>query len=573
MRPTIFLAVVGLLATLPAAAEHSVLAEIDDLEPGDVEVRGFQLDRGQEVRVEARGLAGRDHEMLHMASAWILDAESREVVWKLEDARSVERRRDVRSYEDTVRLDAGTYEAYYATYPTYRSDHRDGWWENAARSMARMFGWDDDEDYERSVGDLGLVVRGDGREVDEDQLEDARERLREGAVLALAATDDDSTEVRGFELERPVELLIYAVGELQPGGGYDYGWILDAETREKVWTFTFEGSELAGGAKKNRVAYDTMTLPAGKYAAYFVTDGSHSPERWNALPPRDPAFWGLTLWAKDSQQLQYVRDHDYSHLPDDEQVIVEITRMRDGEHRTQGFTLSAPMEVRIYSLGEGREHGMDDYGWILDARSRRKVWTMDYAQTEHAGGGAKNRLVDETIRLEPGSYIVGFKTDGTHCYRHWNTGPPSYPERWGISVFGLGDFDRSKVSDYRVDDDPAVLARIARVRSGSHRRHDFSVDRKSEVSIYALGEGTHGKMYDYAWIEDSRGRVVWEMTYPMTGRAGGASKNRLYQGELDLEPDDYVLHYRTDNSHAFPDWNASPPDDPDAWGVQVALIQ
>ena len=72
-------------------------------------------------------------------------------------------------------------------------------------------------------------------------------------------------------LERPMELLIYAVGEFTGDDGYDYGWIIDAATREKVWAFEREDSKRAGGAKKNRVVYDTVRLPAGKYAAYFVT--------------------------------------------------------------------------------------------------------------------------------------------------------------------------------------------------------------------------------------------------------------------------------------------------------------
>ena len=120
--------------------------------------------------------------------------------------------------------------------------------------------------------------------------------------------------------------------------------------------------------------------------------------------------------------------------------------------------------------------------------------------------------------------------------------------------------------------DPGVLARIARVRSDSHRRREFTLDRDARVSVYALGEGADGRMHDYAWLEDSEGNVVWEMTYPMTGGAGGASKNRLYQGTLELAPDDYVLHYKSDDSHAYRDWNASPPHDPDGWGAQIARV-
>ena len=203
--------------------------------------------------------------------------------------------------------------------------------------------------------------------------------------------------------------------------------------------------------------------------------------------------------------------------------------MRDGDHRSRGFTLKGPMDVRVYALGEGTEHGMADYGWIMNARTRQKVWAMEYGRTERAGGAKKNRLADEVIRLEAGSYVVAFVTDGSHSYRDWNSAPPTDPERWGISLFGGEGFDRSMVAEYREDEDPAVLARIARVKSDSHRRREFTLEQSSRVSVYALGEGTGGKMHDYAWIEDADGKVVWEMTYPITGGAGGSSKNRLFQ--------------------------------------------
>ncbi|MEM7350819.1 MAG: hypothetical protein AAF657_08435, partial [Acidobacteriota bacterium] len=405
-------------------------------------------------------------------------------------------------------------------------------------------------------------------------LQKLRHELRDGAALAMMADGDDFSATHGFVLNEPTDFLVYALGELtSDGDGFDYGWIVDTTTREKVWSFGYEQSKRAGGAGKNRAIYDTLRLPAGKYAAYYVTDGSHSPEHWNALPPHDPSFWGLTLWLKDPQQASQVEFYDYQHLPDDDLAIVELTRMRDDDHRSYGFTLSRAVDLRVYAVGEGRGPGMDDYGWIVDARTRNKVWSMDYERTEHAGGSKKNRVADEFIRLEPGSYIASFVTDGSHAYRDWNADPPAEPERWGLSLYAEEGFDRSVIAEYREEEDPNVLARIARVKSHSHRRHQFTLSRQTDVSVYALGEGTHGEMYDYAWLEDASGKVIWEMTYPMTDSAGGAPKNRLYQGMLKLGAGSYTLHYRTDDSHAFRDWNASPPSDPDAWGVQIALVE
>jgi hypothetical protein len=40
-----------------------------------------------------------------------------------------------------------------------------------------------------------------------------------------------------------------------------------------------------------------VTLAAGRYKLRFKTDGSHSFDNWNALPP-DINFWGIAVYSK-----------------------------------------------------------------------------------------------------------------------------------------------------------------------------------------------------------------------------------------------------------------------------------
>jgi len=56
----------------------------------------------------------------------------------------------------------------------------------------------------------------------------------------------------------------------------------------------------------------------------------------------------------------------------------------------------------------------------------------------------------------------------------------------------------------------------------------------------------------------------------MTSHAGGASKNRMINKTIRLDPGEYTLHYRTDGSHDFDDWNDDPPWDPYHWGIIVS---
>ena len=105
-------------------------------------------------------------------------------------------------------------------------------------------------------------------------------------------------------------------------------------------------------------------------------------------------------------------------------------------------------------------------------------------------------------------------------------------------------------------------------------RKRFTLATESDVRIYAIGESTGRDMADYGWIEDARtGRRVWEMTYRITQHAGGATKNRRFDGTVRLPAGEYVVRYETDGSHAFGDWNAAPPDDPEMWGITVYRIK
>ena len=102
----------------------------------------------------------------------------------------------------------------------------------------------------------------------------------------------------------------------------------------------------------------------------------------------------------------------------------------------------------------------------------------------------------------------------------------------------------------------------------------FTVARDSDVRIYALGEGVDREMVDYGWIEDARTRrTVWEMTYRTSDPAGGARKNRVFDGTIRLPAGNYILRYESDGSHAYGDWNDDPPDDPDAWGVTLRRVR
>lgn len=119
----------------------------------------------------------------------------------------------------------------------------------------------------------------------------------------------------------------------------------------------------------------------------------------------------------------------------DDNVVVEITRVRDDERLSKSFSLDKETKVRILAIGEGFRNEMADYGWIKNTDNNKIVWEMTYRTSEHAGGADKNRMFNDSITLPKGNYKVFYETDGSHSYRDWNAGAPYDQEKYGITVY------------------------------------------------------------------------------------------------------------------------------------------
>src|SRR6267142_1436735 len=499
------------------------LVDIQNLSPREYRVSGFVLTAPQDLNLSAIGaepwpdrLRSRDDEHWQddeqttwPAAAWILDARTRAVVW---DLRSVDTRREsngLRRFSGTVHLPAGTYEAHYA--------------------------------------------------------------FTASAILSLAPDRNSSTR-KGFEITRPTSVEVYAIGELRRDGEFDYGWIMNADTRKRVWSMTYEGTDPAGGAAKNRMAHETLQLKPGRYVAYFVCDDSHSPDDWNNVPATDPEFWGMTLRVSDRTARAAIKPFEYEPVPQG-QTIVSMIGIHDDEMRSAGFALRRPMDVHIYALGEGTNDKMSDYAWIVDEEQHKRVWAMRYEDTEHAGGAEKNRLFDGTVQLNPGNYLVYYHSDGSHSYNDWNGAPPAEERFWGVSIFpASGRLNPADVGPFMRARGPgtnSTLAQLEHMGDDEDARTPLRLTEETRVRVLALGEGRDGDMFDYGWIEDADGRTVWRMKYDETEPAGGSDKNRVFDGVITLPAGNYVLHYRSDGSHSYNDWNTDPPDDPESWGISV----
>jgi hypothetical protein len=570
-----------LAGPVAGAVQEEGAIQLREVTPGELRSEAFRLDRPATLKIDAVGAeSGGLNRVMRArnavarfvtrvldkdpprfddgwsATAWIVDTDSRAVVWRLDavDTRAIDN--GLRAFEGEIELPAGTYEVYYASFPKQL-----GWRGPGAR-------WEYDRDAGRK---LHLDIEADGARMTRVDAAAVHEAFEARNAIVLGRGGEELHDRIAFDLDRAVDVDVYMVGEASRSRSYDHGWIIDTDSRETVWAFDWVRSQPAGGAARNRVARERLTLPAGRYAAFFSKDRSHGPGSWRSLPPGDPIGWGLSIRPIDVADRSAFRPYAYEPVPVGN-AIVSLTRIGDEEAVSEGFTLARDLDVRIFALGEGRdrESGMFDRAWLEDARTHEPVWTMEFAATRHAGGTAKNRVFDGVIQLPAGSYLVHYLTDDSHAYGDWNGEPPIDAEFWGITVLpAQGALDRSMVKPYDEANDPAVIARIVRVADSRQVRRSFKLDRETNVRIYALGEGQSGEMFDFARIVDASGREVWRMRYEDTNDAGGSRKNRRVNRVISLGAGDYEVIYRTDDSHSWGAWNSSAPSDPTSWGVTL----
>jgi CubicO group peptidase (beta-lactamase class C family) len=113
------------------------------------------------------------------------------------------------------------------------------------------------------------------------------------------------------------------------------------------------------------------------------------------------------------------------------------------------------------------------------------------------------------------------------------------------------------------------MALINEVADDANPTAEYTLAGATSVRVFAQGEGGGGQLFDYGWVEEAAtGKKVWEMKAAETAHAGGAEKNRKVDTTVSLPAGRYRLHYKSDDSHSFDNWNALPPEI-NFWGIAL----
>ncbi len=575
-----YLAGIILLLWSGGLFSQNAVLQMDHLGSGQLKVAGFVLHRNTTLQIKAVG-AGFEQEFRHFPSyqadpnnmfayAWILDARSRKMVWRmtLKNTKKVGWSGYNRAFQGDVELPAGTYEVYFSSVEPIFFYGGQGFISLRSlfnKIMGSKREWDDEaEDWMVRIAPVDEVL-------DISDVRKEQQAYLSNAVVYLVNQPDNVLHKQGFTLKKAARLQIYAQGEGVKGKMFDYGWIINARTNERVWMMEEPATQYAGGAQKNRLVRDTLSFKPGEYLVYYKTDDSHSAEDWNANPPYDPFFWGIVV-SPVGKSFDWKAVGKFSEKTNN--ALVSITRVGDYAYKEAFIKVNRPVKIRIFALGEGRAGQMFDFGWISRAQDGKIVWKMDYDQTRHAGGSSKNRLFDGVITLQPGIYIVHYQTDDSHSYEGWNALPPQRPEMWGITLYNLGTKNAVIKIERPKNLSKNVLAKLTQVGDDEYLKKDFFLDKPSKIRIYCLGEGDPGKMYDYGWIKNVQtGETIWKMRYSSTVHAGGDKKNRMADVIISLPAGHYRVYYKSDDTHSYRHWNAAAPYDERNWGITVYRIK
>jgi hypothetical protein len=560
---TVFCLLVSVF-TLNAQTDSEIT--IGSVSKGEIDFAGFKLNKDAAIHIEGTAASFESRGNKLAFYGWIIDSESRELVWSLLDAYEKEYFHGDGEFDfkTDIELKKGSYEIYFTgMYDNSFYKYQVNDFADLVQEVVRVISDDDDpyyknENYKMTISSKEGFTSNSGREY--------IDKMANKAIVSFVRTGDDEIETKNFALTSETKLYIYCEGEREGLEFYDFAWIYDLKTHEKVWPNSLTDYNRAGGGRKNFIAFQELTLPAGEYQVNYVTDGSHSYERWNVMPPNDPQMWGITVWC-DNVDKKNVSEITREHLP-----VVDLTKVRDDDFVSKGFELTKDVDLRVICLGEIADYEPNDYGWIMSAKTRETIWKFSKSKSEYAGGGKKNRIVNEVISLEKGKYIAYFASDGSHSYRDWNTAPPQDQKMWGLSLWTVKDDDKSSIKLFNEEEliDENVIVEIARVRDNERKYEDFAINKESKVRIYAIGEGDDGEMHDTGWLKNmDTGKIVWEMTYRTSEHAGGANKNRMYNNYIVLPKGNYRLYYETDGSHSYMDWNADPPLDQMNYGIKI----
>jgi signal transduction histidine kinase/ligand-binding sensor domain-containing protein len=178
--------------------------------------------------------------------------------------------------------------------------------------------------------------------------------------------------------------FVMSVGEGTIDGMVDYGWIENA-AKDSIWRFgSFDESYYAGGASKNRISIREVSLEPGMYNLRYISDDSHSYNKWNTPAPEQTTLYGIVL-VKPADESQ-IQSFQNALSGNQREMMISGNNISDIEIGQNYVWISANGnglnridpnidEVKFYSHEPGNEQSLNS-NMIYDVHqdSRGMIW-------------------------------------------------------------------------------------------------------------------------------------------------------------------------------------------------------
>ena len=411
--------------------------KLSGLEARELAQQSFQVSGPLQVAVNAVGsLDERQGARGFAAYPWIIRDNTGEVVWSMNVSNTILNGSLAYVEGEELVMDSGTYTLYFATYGQLQHYSRSVF-QRDRRMWKAVIHSPDGKDA------LRPIVR--TLDVSSDNL-----------IWEAVSLGKNEKREYFFEVRRPAELEIYAIGELgsqdevQP---VDYSLIEDVVSGQVIWQLSRDNTTWAGGVQENRMFRGNHRISPGVYRATAATNSRHHYDGWTGNPPFIPEDWGFRLSTSDQEAVSTF-DPWMQRNP-----VIAFAQVGDDEEHSRSFSVLDTATVVLYALGEitGPDNGYDlaRLERLESSGEAMTLWEMSWEGSVHAGGARKNRKETEFLRLEPGEYRLHYESDGSHSYESWNSRPPDYPERWGVAMFSVESQGSAIVLDLLPEPPPA----------------------------------------------------------------------------------------------------------------------
>ena len=409
-----------------------------------------------------------------------------------------------------------------------------------------------------------------------------------GVVVSLSGLEVDDLESTAFRVvDEPTMVEISATGSRQIDTLLAaYPWIIRSSDRSLVWRLRADASDGSEGGMLVSTS-QIVELDPDTYEVYFASYG-HPQE-----PVAEPEGFidkiiasfndEFEKWRTESNKWQVIIK---APTPESKNRLKAADRVREitenpleiwnsGSSDSKSvaeFTFETERSMNVLVECMGTVSDESSIGWIEHVGTGDHLWDMTESGSMHAGGDERNRVCREEVALDEGIFRAVYKSDRKHSHKHWSGNPPYDPLSWGLRISALSPEDYDAVAPFDPFESLPKIVSLTGIGEDALVSYTFRVEEAMRVLIHAVGEGytSSDRMFDYAWlVDEKRRKEVWKMSARDSKHAGGASKNRRAEVVLELGPGAYTVHYKSDGSHSYGDWNDDPPLSPQRWGVTV----